>query len=526
MKKKQQEKPATGLEEISEKSVFLILALLGAVLAYYIVNSPRPYDDDNIGRYFMAQTAFSQPSFFLDVWGRPLCILLFSLPAQIGYVACEIVTAVLSLFTVYWTYRAARAAGLRYAWTALFFVFFQPLFLSTSYSLCAEPIAAFFMALSLFFYYSNKTWQAALVLSFAPLARTELAILLPLFGLVFLKDKKFIAFLLLGTGLLVYQISGMIVKGDPLFLVTASQSFASAYQNGPWDHYFLRYVFIVGPVVLTLMFLQFADEIRSRRINILSISTLLLFAFHVVMYWKGSGIVVGFLRHFVAIVPMVGLLALSGLNVFLQGEMQSRKSGIAAIVISCALTFFYWNFELVGDYYPSKEEEYSKFFIVFGIGILWALRHYLAFDGMRSKNVMVVMVVILCTIFTLSNAKPLKLAPEHQTVKNCYAYFKEHYKDRVPKFVWGHAWFPFFDDFNYYREDLYEAKGYVKMRKENLKDLPLGSIVIWDSHYSWRLSSNVQLQEDLVSNPDFRPVQQFISPDQKFAIYVFEKIKV
>jgi hypothetical protein len=63
------------------------------------------------------------------------------------------------------------------------------------------------------------------------------------------------------------------------------------------------------------------------------------------------------------------------------------------------------------------------------------------------------------------------------------------------------------------------------MRSENLAALPVGSVVAWDSHYSWRLESNVQ-QDSILNDPRFKLVQQFVSTDRKFGMLVFEKIKM
>ncbi|HNO12519.1 MAG TPA: hypothetical protein PKI67_16415, partial [bacterium] len=227
---------SSGLADWNQTKTWLILSLSTVVLTliYYMVNSPRPYDDDNIGRYFMAQAAFVKPGYFLDIWGRPMAILLFSIPAQFGYWYVASGVALLTVMTCFFTYKAAQESGRPYAWMVVLFVFFQPLVLTTSFSLCAEPLAAFFVAIALYFYYRNKLWQAALLFSMVPLARSETVLILPLIAIPWLRERRWIPVLLLGTGLAVYQIAGMISTGDPLYLLTQSKAFGHGlYQNGP-----------------------------------------------------------------------------------------------------------------------------------------------------------------------------------------------------------------------------------------------------------------------------------------------------
>jgi hypothetical protein len=60
---------------------------------------------------------------------------------------------------------------------------------------------------------------------------------------------------------------------------------------------------------------------------------------------------------------------------------------------------------------------------------------------------------------------------------------------------------------------------------KSLSEAPKGSIIIWDSHYSYRPEySNDTKLDYLQSNPDFKPINQFISSDKRFAAFIFEKI--
>lgn len=518
--------------EPSERIVWLILALTGAVLFYWLVNSPRPYDDDSINRYFMAQAALVKPDFFLNFWGRPLAILFFVFPAQAGYWYCAALTAVLTVGTCYFVYKAAEAAGFENAWLAIIFAIAQPFFFITGFSLCTEPLAAFFLAWGVFWFYRKNWIGSAIVLSMVPLARSELVLILPIFAWLLYKEKQYAAILLLGLGLLLYQLAGMIATGDVLYLLSASKSFAHGqYANGPFDHYFQRFIFITGPVVFVFLLLQLAHDVKNKNLNILNFSTVIVFAAHVYMYWKGNVAHAGFLRHFVAIAPVMSLMALQGFNKWLNAnDTKDRMFNTFVLAIIAVIVLIYYSVELFGSFsvvnpatgLPSPE--YSKFLIVLLLLFFFVLNHYLKIQGKETKLIMTSAVAVAACWYSLSKEKPLQLAPEQLAVKNCYQYFSQNLKEKSPKTMVAHSWFFFYDNHNYYLTSPNEG-AYAEMRKEKLGELPVGGIVLWDSHYSWRLSSNVQ-QEDLVNNPNFKIQQQFISTDRRFAMYVFEKIKL
>ncbi len=478
----------------------------------------------------MAQAALTKPEYFLNMWGRPLGIIFFSIPSQFGYWYCAAATAVLSIFTCYLTYRAASISQRRHAWLAIIFLSFQPLFFITSFSLCTEQLAAFFLAAGLYSYYRKSYVASSLLLSFMSLARTELVLLLPIFAVALFKEKKYFHILLLGVGLLLFQIAGMIATGDRLFLLTAAKSAGHGlYQNVPFEHYFQRFIFIVGPVIFAFMTVQLVVDIKDKRFSLLNVSVVLMFFVHVYLSWKGNVASIGFLRHFVAIAPMMALWALEGFNNwFLDKQslpMAIDNSKLILLVLAGVTTIvgIYYSFDLVGDYFLSNDKEYLKFFTVLVILLMSVMNKFLNITNATMKRLMLFTVVLGTVIYTLVKEKPLQLAPEHQTVKNFHSYFKENLKDKVPMTMVVHPWFFFFDNFNYYKQDVKEGK-YLEMRKEKLDELPVGGIVIWDTHYSWRLSSNVQ-PEDLTKNPNFKFNQELISPDRKFAIYVFEKVK-
>ena len=87
---------------------------------------------------------------------------------------------------------------------------------------------------------------------------------------------------------------------------------------------------------------------------------------------------------------------------------------------------------------------------------------------------------------------------------------------------YNHTFIPFYND-KYYRES---PGNFKRLISENLKNAGQGSIVIWDSHYSYRpkdMKNDVQL-EVLKNNPGYKLLKNVNSSDGRFASFVFEKV--
>jgi uncharacterized membrane protein len=123
------------------------------------------------------RAAWSSWDQVLSLWIRPAFVLLYLLPAQLGYGAIEAMTALIAALTCFLTYRCARRLGGRPAWLAACLVAWQPLFLALSFSALTEPLAAGLLAGSFMLLLERRNKASALMLAALPLARLELAFL-------------------------------------------------------------------------------------------------------------------------------------------------------------------------------------------------------------------------------------------------------------------------------------------------------------------------------------------------------------
>src|SRR5512147_2502928 len=84
-------------------------ALLGAALVRLY---PDSYQADAGYHFLFARWGLAHPALLVDVWGRPLFGLLYTLPAQLGYPAAKLLTVAVSLATAWQTARLAQEEGL------------------------------------------------------------------------------------------------------------------------------------------------------------------------------------------------------------------------------------------------------------------------------------------------------------------------------------------------------------------------------------------------------------------------------
>ena len=99
----------TGRIPVDEdRLVYAFLFTAYAIGVFWGLASPSAWDDDVPNRYFNALRAFDDPSHFVDLFSRPLWIVLFAGPAQLGPWVIPVIMMGIAVCTAYFLYRAAR----------------------------------------------------------------------------------------------------------------------------------------------------------------------------------------------------------------------------------------------------------------------------------------------------------------------------------------------------------------------------------------------------------------------------------
>ncbi len=294
----------------------IVLYLVLTVVWHLLSNAP--WDDDCIGRTYNTQQALHHPEEFISLWNRPLFVLLFVLPMQLGREGV-LMMALLTALNAWFLYLAAREMKMKDAFLVVPFLLFQSFFFTISSSALTEPLAAFILTLGLYFSLREKYLLFAIVGSLLPLARLELSLLLVFWVYVLVKNRKYGYVLILGVPVLLWNLAGWAIQGDPLWLYDQTfgkENSVNRYGHRPFSHYFERYPYIVGPVVFYFFFIGFLERLYRRRLDALVWMQFTTgFFIYVVFSWKlNMGQAAGFLRHMISLSPLAALLAVEGFH--------------------------------------------------------------------------------------------------------------------------------------------------------------------------------------------------------------------
>ncbi|MBS4060181.1 MAG: hypothetical protein KG029_07275 [Bacteroidetes bacterium] len=308
---------------------FFVVALIFGYLSYFSQDSYGGGDD--LHHYRISRYAFQNPSFFFDLWGKPVFTFLSAPFSQFGYNGTRFYNLMAALLTVFFTWKLVSSKGMKNAWMIVPFIFFAPVYASMIPSAMTEITGSMFLALALMLYFRKQFLLAAIIISFLPFARIEGLFILPLFGLMFLIRKQWTAIPFLLTGVLVYTVIGGFFSGDFLWLLHKfpySSKSAGIYGSGSLLYYIDRSKLIWG-IPLTLLFIvgllklifDFAKTKFSKANQLLDdfvlifLPILVIVSFHSITWFLGSGALA--LDRFMAmVVPPFVVLSLSGYNFF------------------------------------------------------------------------------------------------------------------------------------------------------------------------------------------------------------------
>lgn len=226
---------------------FKYAGLVGALVYLVAMNllNQLPLDSgDGIVHYSIAKASWSEPTFFLDHWGKPLFTLLSSGFAQISFkwhIGFNILVYALTCLVAFRLFKLLKVAKAYY--------FFFPLLLIcvSDYSYCVlagmtETLFGLLMMIAILLAFQQRWMLFALVVSLAPFTRSEgmLVVAAAFFFLLIVQHWKtaWKSMLLLFTGFVIYGIIGWIMIGSFwwYFENNPYQS-GSIYGSGPWYHY-------------------------------------------------------------------------------------------------------------------------------------------------------------------------------------------------------------------------------------------------------------------------------------------------
>ncbi len=537
-----------------KKSLYLLTILFVFTNLFWAYYSNNTWDDDCPGRFQNTLHAFSDPHQFVSIWNRPLFIILFFLPAQLGAWTIPILQTIFSIIAGYSLYQVAKNQKLRFAYLAFPLLAFQPFVFGVSRYAMTEPLAITLICLSLFFQTRQK-WNAfAICGALLPLARMELVIFFPFYAIALIKARKYLSILILGIPSLLWALAGGLLNSNLLWIIDETigkEKKENRYGHQEWDTYLSRYAYVVGPVLMLFSIFGTFKVWKSKFLRIYVLFPFLLgFFVYTLFSWKlNMGNAAGFLRNIIPLSPFLSLICLAGITswfVFSSKRTQKLKScptlkkrkskqwikkaksfnskinsgkyyGLIFLIIAIYLIYIFYSNKLELHHKISKNTRDLSLF--YTACILLVFSTSLLFLNRKISNYLFPVVIFLTLSgYTLIIEHPLANSNQERQLVSNFAkiYNNTYFKDRITHV--NHPWF-------FWSTGRYRYDPQMKiMKKDSLKNANIGALALLETHYSNRLGGDVD-QTFLFKEKEWVEISRYITPKRNFIFSTYEKVK-
>ncbi len=509
------------LDKDFSKYYWLLIPLLTLLYFIFSYSSSGFYQDDEVTHYLQMREFWTDHWIFMSNFGKPGWKIFLLLPSLLGYKPVLFVNSFITALTAYFVVRLAKQMGMKNSIIAGVFFAFQPLILQLSFRSYAEIFTGLLLVLTLYFYFKDKLILSALCCGLAFTARQETALLALILAIYFIYRKKYIPILFLGIFPFLLNFLGYLHTGDFLWVWTEMRNL-SEFNLGierSFFHYFQIFIFIAGPVLFTCFLAGLiAPYFSKTEFKEFYKKEFLLYLFFFVQflfqcYLVAKGTNPGSWRYILQAVPFSSLIGLIGFNQIL--GLKNKKYILPSLFVIIVLTLLFLSRESTGLLIEQKPE-YLKLITI--IVLTGGAMIFISWSKIAQIKQFIVLTLILTVGFTFLTEKPKEQSPENTALNQVAESYNGSFKN-TPEVLYNHSLILFYG--NIYGEQKFKFK---ILNLKSLEEAPKGTLVIWDSHYSFRPEyKNDCKLETLQNNPNFKPVNQFISSDKRFAAYLFEK---
>ncbi len=308
---------------------------------------------DSVMHFLFSHYAFDHPENFLDHWAKPIFVLLSSPFAYFGFKGMIVFNVLCISLTGLFSFYIAKTLQLKYPLLVFPLLLGAPLYFKLGFSGLTEYLFGLITVLAIYLIQKQRIQSAVLLISFLPLVRSEGLIVLGIFALFLLVEKRFRLLPLLLTGQALFTLLGGIYHQD-LFWVVNDIPYAnvdSPYGNGkPFDFVFRLMYVIEKPLMLLLgigliklvydLFKQKYDQKNNIKHLLIVGSFLAVFLAHALFWWLGIFNSMGLPRVLIAIVPLAVIIALIAMDRLVEKVPQPHvKKGILLGITLIVLSF-------------------------------------------------------------------------------------------------------------------------------------------------------------------------------------------
>lgn len=462
--------------------LLLLTLIVAAGYCLYSLLSKGLYQHDEVAHFLNMRTFWHDQSVILGNWAKTGYKLLFVPIALLGSTAVMFANCLVAAFCCYFAYRLAETLNSDMPLLAFLFLAFQPFWVQMSFRSYPEPLAALLILGAALLHYRDKPVFAALLLSYSATIRQELYAIAVLYGIYLLFKRRLSPVLALAVFPLLYHVWGWIVVDDPLYLFNQlfrhSRRFQEAYPRHGFDHYFLMALTIFGALALTFFLVYLGQGIfYKRRLHgfiLIPISVYFLehslFNMRSITIGPATG---GVLRYVIIISPMIAVLAAIGAERLLKFYTVSSRLKLLYVLLPFIIAVFVFMRYKHNNLILTKEVDLLPVITILVAVVIVFLP--------LSRKVLITFLLICSIAFTLLTVRPIRRSSEDDIVLRVVSWVKENEFESGPMLV-DHTMFFFY--FERVRHEF--PNGALEITEENVKNAEVGTIILWDSHYSYR----------------------------------------
>ena len=498
----------------------LAAGVLSLLYFAYSLKSKGFYQQDEANHYLSMLRFWFDPTAIMGNWAKPGYKILYVLTALGGQKLVTFQNCLFAGFSCFFAYKTAEKLGASNPWIAFILLASQPLWISLSFRNYSEFPAGFLLILGYYFYAQKKMLPAAILAGLICTIRQEFYPIAAILGVSLLFQRHWISAFSIAILPLLQNFAGYLLYGDPMYLVTqilgTSETLKDAYTRQGFDHYFLTSAVVFGPVALTLMVLFLGQMALNKKMEqpAILVATLGFFLLNCLFNWQEVPIgpaTGGNLRYMCIISPLVAVCASLALD---RVKSMANKIQLAYIIIPYLI--------LVGVYLNYKHnfvvltEESDTIPLV---GALFASAFVFIPVGKTSQTTMF---AVLCAFMALVNVKAIKLSEEDKVCQEVATWYKSNSSLVSGKPLYNtHIMFYYFFG---KVEKQFTPEPIAIADTATMEKAPIGSIVLWDSHYGYRPNYKRGVPyEYFVQSGKYKELQVFQASDNRFAAVIFEK---
>ena len=502
---------------------------LAAVYALFSTVSDGYYQHDEIAHFLGMRQFWHDPSSALGNWAKPGYKVLYAPFALLGRHAVTVLNALVAAGSAFAATKAAERMGARQPLVAFALLALQPLWLGLAFRCYAELPTALLLTLAVWAHAASRPGWAALALSYAVTIRQELAPVVLLYAVWLAWTRRWTLVPLLGVFPLAVNLWGWAATGDRLHLVHEAvgtgAAIADAYpRQGVW-HYPSTLLVVFGGVAIAWV-AAYAAQIRRRDDAgearptwhpFVVVPLVLYTAAHVAFQIQSVSIgpaTGGNLRYLTVVAPLVAILGALAVDRW-RREDRTRLGVAMGVLVAVALVF--WSHADNGIALL-PERSFSPL-----LGVLLGAATVLVSVPMRTR---LMLIAAAAAVLALVMVRPKAQTPEEATAAEVARWLRDADGglDARPLLV-SHPVVNLTND----RAAGDYAMGSKAVTGAHIRAAAPGTRIVWDSHYSYRpnlRADDLDYQTLYADSAHFRLVREpFVSPDQRFAVFVFDKIR-